>query len=226
MSKRGKYLIIALVLLVISIIYTVLVKNVDVAAIGPEGSSVGFSSLNGKVHEMLPYNETFYKISKYAGILPFLLVALYGLIGILQLVKEKSLVKVDKRLYGLATFYALFAAVYIFFEKVIINYRPVILDEGLEASYPSSHTLLALCLCFSSKIVSKYFIKNDSLRKIINIGSVVLAAIIVIARIISGVHWISDILGGILISCTLLYLLRTYVAAADSKEEKNNGGNN
>ena len=220
MSKKKQYLISTICLLVIAVIYTMLVKNIHVSAIGPEGSSVGFSGLNGRVHDILPYNETFYKISKYAGILPFALVILYGLIGLKQLITEKSLTKVDKRLYGLATFYGLFAAVYIFFEKVIINYRPVILDEGLEASYPSSHTLLALCLCLSSNIVSKYFIENETLRTLINIGTVLLAILIVVARIISGVHWITDIVGGIIISCTLLTFLRAYIAAVDSKEER------
>jgi len=220
MNKKGKCLCIALVLLVISVVYTLLVKNVDVSAIGPEGSSVGFSSLNGKVHEMLPYNETFYKISKYAGVLPFLFVALYGLIGLKQLIDEKSLAKVDKKLYGLAAFYVVFAAVYVFFEKVIINYRPIIRDEGLEASYPSSHTLLALCLCLSSAMVSKYFIKNDALRKLINIVSVVLAAVILLARLISGVHWISDIVGGIIISLCLLSFLASYIESTNSKSEE------
>ena len=208
MKKR---IIISCVLIVLCVVYTVLVAKVDVAAIGPENSEVGFSSLNGAVHGVFDFNETFYKISKYLGLVPFLFVAFYALQGLMQLIKGKSLQAVDPRLYKLCGFYVLFAIIYVLFEKLAVNYRPVIIDveEGLEASYPSTHTLLAICLCGSSLMMAKYYIKNETLLKLINIATWVVMLGIVIARVISGVHWASDIIGGILISCTMLYILHS-----------------
>ena len=215
-----KRLIIGIILVVVAIVYTILVAKVDVKAIGPENSEVGFSSLNGPVHDKLPYNETFYKISKYAGLLPFLFVAFYGLQGVMQLIKGKSFGEVDLRLYKLCAFYVVFAVIYVLFEKLAVNYRPVIIDvaEGLEASYPSTHTLLAICLCGSSLMLAKYYVKNETLLKVLNIATWGLMLVIVVARIISGVHWASDIIGGVIISLAMLTVLSSLIG--DEEEGK------
>ena len=128
----------------------------------------------------------------------------YGVQGLLQLIKYKNISKVDKRLLYLAGLYVLLGITYVFFEKVIINYRPVLMEGELEASYPSSHTMLAITICISSLLTSKYYIKDKSLLKILQISTIVLMFLLVIGRILSGVHWISDIIGGILISLALV----------------------
>ena len=204
-----KFLITSIILLILSIAYTIAVKNIDIAQIGPNDSSVGFATINEKVSNTFKYNDTWYKITKYTGILPFFLVAFYGCTGLFQLINEKSLKKVDKKLWALGITYALVAIIYIFFEKFIINYRPVLMDGELEASYPSSHTLMAIVVCATSLMISKSFIKNDNLRKIVNILTAIIMLVIVVGRIISGVHWISDIIGGIIISLFLLSTFKT-----------------
>ena len=143
MDKNKKAIMISVVLFIISIIYIILVKNVDVASIGPQGSEVGFSSINAIFQNSLGYNEIWYKITKYLGVIPFLIVAYYGLIGILQLTKRKSIMKVDKKIICMGAFYVLLGMTYVLFEKLVINYRPVMLEGELEASFPSSHTLLS-----------------------------------------------------------------------------------
>jgi undecaprenyl-diphosphatase len=217
-NSRRKCVTISIILLVIAVIYTVLVKYVDVKAIGPQGSEVGFSILNKFVHGLLPFNETFYKISKYAGLLPFGFVAAYGLHGFINLIKNKGFKKMDKKYIILGLFYIIFVAMYLFFEKIPINYRPVLVKGALEASYPSTHTLLAICLCGSSLIVSKFLIKNELLRKLADCAAWCLMVVIVIARMISGVHWLSDILGGIIISLTFLSFLKLSLIRMDEKE--------
>ena len=141
-----------------------------------------------------------------ALILLNLLVLYYGIIGLKQLIKRKSFLKVDKRLLLLGLFYIIVLLVYIFFEHVIINYRPFLIDNELEASYPSSHTMLALCVCISSLLISKYYIKNKKTLKIVNTITIALMLILVIGRILSGIHWITDIIGAIIISAFLVYL--------------------
>ncbi len=211
MSKKKKFLFISAALLILSILYTILVKTVDIAAIGPENSSVGFSKFNNGVHNLIGVNMAFYKITKYLGVLPFLFIVFYGLIGAKELIKEKSLFKVDRKLLALGIFYAVFVFIYFFFEIVIINYRPTLIEGKLEASFPSSHTLLAICLCGSSLLMSKYYIEDIKIRKIVDVATWILMILIVLGRIISGVHWASDIIGGIIISSFMLCSLYTCI---------------
>ena len=191
-------------LFIVSIIFILLVKFYDTNNIGPKYSEVGFSSLNALINNITGYNEIFYKLTKYLGFIPFLLVAYYAYIGIQQLIKRKNLLKVDKKIIILGLFYIAVLLVYIFFEKVVINYRPILMDGELEASFPSSHTMMALCICLSSLLISKDYIKNKKTFKIINIITIIIMFTLVIGRLISGVHWLTDIIGGIIISFTLV----------------------
>ena len=204
-NKDQKKLITILVLFIVCILYTILVKYYDTNAIGPKHTIVGFSALNALFSNLTGYNEFFYNITEYLGIIPFVIVGYYGVTGLLQLIKRKSLLKVDKRILFLGGLYVVVLLTYALFEVVIINYRPFLIEKELEASYPSSHTMLALCICLSSLLINKYYIKNKKALKIINIAIIVLMFALVIGRLLSGVHWITDIIGGIIISAFLIY---------------------
>ena len=217
-EKKKKWFKLSIWLLAIAVIYTVLVKYVDVKAIGPNATNVGFATMNKWFNELIGYNAIFYKISKYAGVIPFGFCAYYGLMGLIELIKKKSFKKVDYRYYILACFYVMFVAIYFFFEKMAINFRPVVLEAKIEASYPSTHTLLAICLCGSSLIASKLLIKNKTLRMIFDLAAWVLMLTIVVTRLISGVHWLSDIIGGIVISLAYLSFLKLSLLRMDTKD--------
>lgn len=207
--KNKKNILICVLLVLISIIYTLLVKYVDTSTIGPNGSVVGFSSLNSFVFNLTGNNMTLYKITEILGIIPILIALMYAVIGLIQVIDRKSL-KVDKELIALGILYVVVILIYVFFEKCIINYRPVIIDGVLEASYPSSHTLLSICICGSALLINKYLFNNEKIYKYINIISIISMVLIVLGRLLSGVHWASDIIGSIIISITLLKILETY----------------
>lgn len=207
--KNKKNILICVLLVLISIIYTLLVKYVDTSTIGPNGSVVGFSSLNSFVFNLTGNNMTLYKITEILGIIPILIALMYAVIGLIQVIDRKSL-KVDKELIALGILYIIVILIYVFFEKCIINYRPVIIDGVLEASYPSSHTLLSICICGSALLINKYLFNNKKIYKYINIISSISMVLIVLGRLLSGVHWASDIIGSIIISITLLKILETY----------------
>ena len=207
--KNKKNILICILLVLLSIIYTLLVKYVDTSTIGPNGSVVGFSSLNSFVFNLTGNNMTLYKITEILGIIPILIALMYAVIGLIQVIDRKSL-KVDKELIALGILYIIVILIYVFFEKCIINYRPVIIDGVLEASYPSSHTLLSICICGSSLLINKYLFNNEKIYKYINIISIISMVLIVLGRLLSGVHWASDIIGSIIISITLLKILETY----------------
>ena len=199
--KKNKFLVILYIFF--TILYIYLVKNIDVQAIGPNGTSVGFAKFNDSVRSLIGTNLNLYKISEYLGYIILLIAGIYALVGLLQLIKRKSIAKVDKEIYLLGLFYIVVLMIYILFEKVIINYRPVILDGKLEASFPSSHTMLAICIGVSAVIVNRKYIKRELLGTV-NTLITLLCLSVVVLRVLSGVHWATDIIGGLLISITLL----------------------
>ena len=207
--KKLKWKNISILLGIVSIIYIIMLKTIDVKPIGPYHTKVGFAAINNFVHIHLPKNMIWYNITKYLGYLTFILVIYYAIIGLKQLIKGKSLKKVDKKILLLGAFYVLVGIVYIIFEKVIINYRPVLMEGELEASFPSSHTMLALCVCASSLVMSKNYIKSEKAKQILDIVTWIIMIVLVVGRLISGVHWLTDIIGGIIISGFLLSILNT-----------------
>lgn len=211
MSKRRKIFLTTFILFIIAVIYTLLVMKYDVQPIGPKATKVGFAGINGAVHKMLPYNEIWYKITKYLGIIPFLYCAFYGFIGIKELIKHKSLKKVDKRIIYIGIFYVVMLVLYVLADKIVINYRPILEDGALESSFPSSHTLLAVCVCASSLLIAKYYIKNPKILRLFNYLTIILMFTLVIGRLLSGVHWLTDIIGGIIYSVFLVYLYYSFI---------------
>ena len=214
---KKKNIITSITMIILAVIYTVLVKIIDVAPIGPNNSEVGFSKINGFFHNLLGSNMTIYKITEILGIIPLLMAGIYAIIGLVELIKRKSLNKVDYEIYALAGLYVVVLGLYVFFEKCIINYRPILIDGVLEASYPSSHTLMALCICGSSIIVNKRIFH----KKIFNLEnklSIFLMITIILGRFISGVHWFSDIIGAIFISLALLSSFYTVISSFTHKK--------
>lgn len=203
MNKSKKSFFISVILIFVAIVFTFLVKVVNVKQIGVNGTNIGFATLNKFVFETIGVNMIWYHITDWLGLIPIFMAIFYALIGFIQLIKRKSLFKVDKELIMLGLFYIIVISIYIFFEKVIVNYRPILMNGFLEASYPSSHTLMTICLCGSSIIVNKKMF-NNKISKFTNILSLFIITITIIGRTISGVHWFTDIMGGIIISISLL----------------------
>ena len=186
------------------VLWTVLIRFVDVQAIGPEGSSVGFATLNGFVHELTGVNWLLYTVTDWLGLVPIAVAFGFAILGLVQLIKRKSLWKVDHSILVLGVFYIVVMAAYIFFEVVVINYRPTLIDGYLEASYPSSTTMLVMCVMPTAAMQLNARIKNTVLRRFAVIAIVVFTAFMVIGRLVSGVHWITDIIGGALLSAGLV----------------------
>ena len=210
MNKKKRNFLISTILIVLAVIFTILVKVVDVKQVGVNETSIGFATLNQFVFKTTGVNMIWYHITDWLGLMPIFMAMVYSLLGLVQLIKRKSLFKVDKEIIILGLFYVVVISIYIFFEKVIVNYRPILMNGFLEASYPSSHTLMTICLCGSSIIVNKKMF-NNKITKLMNMLSLIIIFITVIGRLISGVHWFTDIVGGIFISIALLMTLYSLV---------------
>ena len=207
---KKKKLCIAMALLVTFALWTALVSLADVQAIGPEGSVVGFATLNGSVHKLTGVNWLLYTVTDWLGLVPIAVALGFAVLGLAQLISRKSLWRVDRSILALGVFYVVVIVAYLFFEAVVINYRPVLIDGRLEASYPSSTTLLVMCVMPTAAIQLNARIKNNLLRRIATISIVAFTAFMVMGRLVSGVHWVTDIVGGALLSAGLVEGYRAF----------------
>ena len=205
-KKNKKKLVLGASLVVAFVLWTVFVRFVDVQAIGPEGSSVGFATLNGFVHELTGVNWLLYTVTDWLGLVPIAVALGFAGLGLLQLIKRKSLWKVDHSILALGVFYIVVMAVYVFFEMVVINYRPTLIEGYLEASYPSSTTMLVTCVMPTAAMQLNARIKNTVFRRFAVITIAAFTAFMVIGRLLSGVHWITDIIGGAFLSAGLVMM--------------------
>lgn len=218
MKKLNKSLIVGISLFVAFVVFTVLVKFVDVAAVGPLGSKIGFSRINKSIFEGIGTSDLCYNISEIFGTLALILAGVFVIVGLIQLIKRKSLKMVDNHILALGVFYVVVALSYILFELVVINKRPVLIEGALEASYPSSHTMLSICILGSAIIeIHKLFAEKKKLVIALDIASVVVMLIIVVGRLLSGMHWFTDIIGGILISLALVFIFQGVLKIIEKK---------
>lgn len=193
-----------------TVILIALVRLVDVAPLGAQGTSIGLSRLNKFVFELSSVNMLWYHITDWLGITAVLTAFVFAVIGLVQLIKRRSLLKVDREILSLGGLYIAVIGLYLLFENVIINYRPIIMPGNTrpEASFPSSHTMLVCVIMGSAAILISKYIKNKSLCRVLQALCFLIICVTIIGRLISGVHWFTDIIGGILISITLLSLFQ------------------
>lgn len=194
--KNKKNFVVSMMFFAMFIILTLLVKLVDVKAIGPLESKVGFATINRFVHEFFGVNMTIYTITDWLGLVPIAVVFGFGVFGLLQWIKRKNLRNVDTDIIMLGIFYVVVMAVFVFFEKLVINYRPVLVEGVLEASYPSSTTMLCMCVMPTFAMQIKRRMNKSTLKRCLLIAVYLFTIFMVVARLVSGVHWFSDIVGG------------------------------
>jgi membrane-associated phospholipid phosphatase len=210
----------AFCLSVLFMLYTMLIQHIDVKPIGPNGSAVGFASVNEWVHDLFGVNWMLYTITDYLGLVPIFVVLGFAALGLSQLLRRKSLFRVDSSILVLGGFYLLVMGAYLFFEYYRVNYRPVLVDGILETSYPSSTTMLVLCVMSTAVMQFRSLICKKMIKNSVTVALTVFTAFMVIGRLVSGVHWLTDILGGVLLSAALVMLYRgvnEYIAETNVK---------
>ena len=204
MKKRN--FCIALGLLAAFVLWTIAICQIDVQAIGPQESAVGFATLNGFVHDLTGVHMQLYTITDWLGLVPVAFIFGFALLGFIQWIKRKHILKVDGSILVLGGFYMVVMAAYLFFERVVINYRPVLIEGFLEASYPSSTTLLVMCVMPTAMMQLCARIKNRILKRCVAVAIAAFIVFMVVGRLISGVHWLTDIIGGALLSAGLVMM--------------------
>lgn len=212
MKHSHRHFLLPLTLLTAFVLWTWAICVFDVQPIGPHGSQVGFATLNGWFHGLTGVHFSLYAATDLLSLIPLGLCATFGLLGLSQLVRRRSLRRVDGDLLLLGGFYLTVAAAFLAFEILPVNYRPVLIDGRLEASYPSSTTLLALCVLPTAAMQLRRRLRRPQVRRAVLFLLRAVTVVLTAGRLLSGVHWLTDILGGMLLSGGLTGLY----AAADS----------
>lgn len=214
MEKRNKRLLwSALGFFAAFALWTVLVCRADVRPIGPNGSCVGLAALNGAFHRLTGVHWALYTLTDWLGLVPVAAALGFAVLGLVQLLRRRSLRRVDRSLLVLGGLYLVVLAAYLLFEEIPLNYRPVLIDGRSEASYPSSTTLLALCVLPTAMLQLRRRMHAGPARAAVLGVLGLFAAFLVVCRLLSGVHWLSDIAGGMLLSGGLVLL---YASACGS----------
>ena len=205
---RRKELLAGIVLLAVFALWTVLIRHIDVRKAGPNGTEIGFAAVNVWFHRLTGVHLLVYAITDWLGLVPIIICMCFGVLGLVQLIKRRSLLTVDSDILLLGAYYVVVILGYLMFEMVPINYRPILIDGNLEASYPSSTTLLVLSVMPTLKFQTDRRIANPVTRKTIAVFVVVFSAFMVIGRLIAGVHWLTDIIGSVFLSSGLFMIYR------------------
>lgn len=209
--KKNQNVLAGIFLLVGFAVWTFLIQAVDVQPIGPNGSSVGFAALNGWFHQLTGVHWMLYTLTDWLGLVPICVCLIFAGAGFVQFVQRRSLFKVDLDMIMLGAYYVLVIFGYLLFEMVPINYRPVRIEGFLEASYPSSTTLLVLSVMSTLYFQAQRRLTANALRQAIRIFSVLFSAFMVIGRLVSGVHWLTDIVGAVLLSSGIFLIYKASV---------------
>lgn len=199
MAKQLRF---ALLFLLAFLVWTLLVTTVDVRPIGPDGSSVGLATVNGAFHAWTGVHLTLYTLTDWLSLIPLGIVAAFAAQGLLQWLRRRSLARVDRDILVLGGYYLAVLAVYVLFEFVTVNYRPLLIEGVLEVSYPSSTTMLVLCVIPTAVMRLRARLPRRLLTAF--------ALFMVVARLLSGVHWLTDIVGGLLLSAALVHFYRAF----------------
>ena len=217
--KEKRNLLTGVVLIGAFVLWTVLIQCVDVQAVGQNGTKVGFADFNVWFHQLTGVHMTLYTITDWLGLVPIFMCLCFGVMGLVQLIKRRSLLRVDPDILLLGVYYVLVIACYLIFEMIPVGYRPVLIEGRLEASYPSSTTLLVLSVMPTLWFQANRRVSNVMRRKAVAVFAVIFSAFMVIGRLISGVHWATDIIGSVLLSAGLYMLYRSAVLYTDKAKK-------
>ena len=218
MKEKGKRkLILGIICIVMFAIWTALIQSVDVKALGQNGTNIGFATFNIWFHELTGVHMTIYTMTDWMGLIPIFVCMIFGGIGLRQWIRRRSLLKVDRDILFLGLYYVIVIFGYLIFEMIPINYRPILIEGVMEASYPSSTTLLVLSVMPTLTFQLKRRMKNMTVFKILSVLTILFSSFMVVGRWICGVHWFTDIIGSIILSTGLFFVYKGIVLSSSSK---------
>ena len=208
--KKYGYFIASAVLLLIFIVFTILVKTVDVQYYF-NNTYVGFYSIKSKFGEFVTNFGKYESMSKMSDIILYLSFAyILGLFifAVIELIKNKSFKKLNMNYYLVLGGYVLTAIFYFVFEIVKVNYSPISPIDNLKPSYPSSHVLLGCMFYLLNTFTAMKLLKPEKewIKPLVFIATGVICLLLIFTRALSSKHWLTDIIASIILVSSLYTL--------------------
>ena len=221
MKNNGtRILTVGVILLLLFFLWTALIQTIDVQSAGQNGTNIGFADLNVWFHKLTGVHMNVYTITDWLGLIPLFICMVFGVVGLIQLIRRRNLLKVDSDILLLGVYYIVVIFCYLIFEMIPVNYRPIPIEGRMEASYPSSTTLLVMSVMPTLVFQTYRRVGDKGIRYSIYVFTVLFTAFMVVGRTVAGVHWLTDIAGSVLLSSGL-YLI--YHGSVNIIDEKTNG---
>lgn len=211
MNRGKRILFVGSLLLACFIVWTILIQIIDVQPIGQNGTDIGFATFNHWFHELTGVHMELYIITDWLGLVPIAVCIGFAGMGLVQWMQRKSLLRVDYDILFLGIYYAVVLFVYLLFETIPINYRPILIEGIMEVSYPSSTTLLVLCVMTTLVEQIKRRFKQDMTKQVISMSVFCFSLFMLLGRLVSGVHWFTDIIGSIMLGTGLFCIYKSLV---------------
>ena len=220
-KNEKKLLFTGFAFLVAFAIWTLLIQVLDVKPAPNTGTNVGFATFNFWFHQFTGVHMSIYVVTDWLGLVPIFICMIFGGLGLYQLITRRNLLKVDSDILFLGIYYVVVIFGYLIFEMIPINYRPILIEGFMEASYPSSTTLLVLGVMPTLVFQTNRRIKSNMYKKIIHLMTILFSAFMVIGRLISGVHWFTDIVGSVMLSTGLFLIYKATVLLINKSMHNN-----
>ena len=218
-SRAKKLFLIGFIFLALFAVFTVLVCTIDVKNVGQGASALGFATVNKSVFESLGTSDLWLTLTDVFGYVAILAAASFACLGAYQLIRRKSLKRIDTEILLLGALYVAVVAFYVLFELVIINYAPVLKDGEIAASYPSSHVLLVVTIMASAVPTLYFYTKKRIFRITAATFSTAIIILTVIGRLLAGVHWLTDIFASLLLSTALVFIFSGCLALISQRKK-------
>ena len=208
-NKKTLYGALSGIMLIIILVFIVLLKKVNVGTNGDK--NIGLSKINLAIYNSLGTNKIMDIISTIILAMAGALALFFVVIGIIEVVKRKKLEMLDNSIKALALVYVITGWIYLIFDYIlVINYRPTTECISSSPSFPSTHTMLILMIFLTGITVLEGLIKNKKLLYFVEIGFGLLGILAIVTRMLSGKHWFTDIIAGILFAI-MLYFFHKFI---------------
>lgn len=130
--------------------------------------------------------------------------SVFAILGLCQLFSRKSIKKVDRSLLAMFIPLILMAVAYFVFNHFLIwNVRP---NGSGEASFPSSHVMVVSTIFFCIALILPQYIHSKLACASLNLLMLLLIVFTAIGRVVSNMHWMSDVFGALAFSAIFAFV--------------------
>ena len=210
MQQPKRWWWVAVACTVIFILFTIMVTALDGQTV--DGHRLGLATMNGWWRDLVGVNAAWRVVSDVVAV-----GTVFGAVGLLivqivAVVRGRGLRPVVRDWWGVDLVLISLGICYGLFQIVVINYRPLLMHGVAEASYPSSHVLLFATVWPLLILTLWRMTKRRWVRVTVMVVGMMVMLAGIVARALSGYHWLSDLVGGVLLGVTLVawYLALQY----------------